>query len=459
MLDKSHRLVVLLLLAAMLILADGRPNPKKDLKELKGLKGSLNKLCEPDRLTVYRVILNTYWNDKTFPKHFPQWRPPAQWSKLVGRSHDKSYVLFRLGQMASEGLKVFAESGRSDTLDAQSQGEGRSEAEFFVDGNHSRVSLISKMVPSPDWFIGVDSFNLCVNGKWLDAITIEVDTVDAGTDNGFTFTSPNWPTEPQGVIHRLTSSYPNHPASSFYYKDIKKLPIMASFQFIKVKEYELSETFHHSEESSANEILKMEHISYVYEEGAGNTFIMKKNASSVNLKKVTTAAKIKPNSSATQRDAEVEEEPAEAEQAQKEEESKNDNLIGPIKQHLKTKAAEIVDDDDGVAAKQNIIDIYTKKRQQKLAGRKLNHRRLNSKKGNHLHKKDVRKIRPPRDCRVGDWSEWTRCSKSCDIGESTRVREVLHHSRRGGRPCPPLTEKKWCGSARSCNRRYFNWSK
>lgn len=85
MLDKSHRLVVLLLLAAMLILADGRPNPKKDLKELKGLKGSLNKLCEPDRLTVYRVILNTYWNDKTFPKHFPQWRPPAQWSKLVGK--------------------------------------------------------------------------------------------------------------------------------------------------------------------------------------------------------------------------------------------------------------------------------------------------------------------------------------------------------------------------------------
>ena len=96
MLDKSHRLVVLLLLAAMLILADGRPNPKKDLKELKGLKGSLNKLCEPDRLTVYRVILNTYWNDKTFPKHFPQWRPPAQWSKLVGKSCSCVSVLLSL---------------------------------------------------------------------------------------------------------------------------------------------------------------------------------------------------------------------------------------------------------------------------------------------------------------------------------------------------------------------------
>lgn len=73
----------------------------------------------------------------------------------AGRSHDKSYILFRLGQRASEGLKVFAEDGRSDALDAQSQGEGgvydefnappitsgegRTEAEFFVDGNHSRV--------------------------------------------------------------------------------------------------------------------------------------------------------------------------------------------------------------------------------------------------------------------------------------------------------------------------------
>ena len=50
---------------------------------------------------------------------------------------------------------MFAEDGRSDTLDAQSQGEGgvydefnappiftgqgKTEAEFFVDGNHSRV--------------------------------------------------------------------------------------------------------------------------------------------------------------------------------------------------------------------------------------------------------------------------------------------------------------------------------
>ncbi|KAK4009361.1 hypothetical protein OUZ56_018478 [Daphnia magna] len=43
------------------------------------------KSCQPDRLTVYRVTLNTFWNHKNFPKHYPQWRPPAQWSKLVDK--------------------------------------------------------------------------------------------------------------------------------------------------------------------------------------------------------------------------------------------------------------------------------------------------------------------------------------------------------------------------------------
>lgn len=76
---------------------------------------------------------------------------------FAGRSHDKSFTLFRLGQRSSQGVKAFAETGRTDLLEEQSQGEGgiydefnappipagvgRTEAEFFVDGNHSRVSF------------------------------------------------------------------------------------------------------------------------------------------------------------------------------------------------------------------------------------------------------------------------------------------------------------------------------
>ncbi|ERL92060.1 hypothetical protein D910_09382 [Dendroctonus ponderosae] len=213
------------------------------------------------------------------------------------KSHDKSFILFRLGMKSSAGVKAFAETGRSDLMEGQSQGDGgvydefnappinigvgRTEAEFFVDGNHSRVSLMSKIVPSPDWFIGIDSFDLCVNGNWLDSITIEVDPIDAGTDNGFTFTAPNWPTEPQGEAYRITAQYPAHPAGSFFYPYLKRLPPIATFQFIKVKrvfslcvlvglrkfphllqvkEYELSEVFHHSEDDRKYDVLKMENL-------------------------------------------------------------------------------------------------------------------------------------------------------------------------------------------------------
>lgn len=78
---------------------------------------------------------------------------------------------------------------------------------------------------------------LCVGGSWMESVTVEMDPLDAGTDNGFTFTAPNWPTEPQGVIYRITSRYPAHPAGSFFYPQSKRLPPIATFQFIKVKPY------------------------------------------------------------------------------------------------------------------------------------------------------------------------------------------------------------------------------
>lgn len=64
-----------------------------------------------------------------------------------------------------------------------------------------------------------------------------MDPLDGGTDNGFTFTAPNWPTDPQGIIYRITSNYPAHPAGSFYYPQNKRLPPIATFQFIKVTLY------------------------------------------------------------------------------------------------------------------------------------------------------------------------------------------------------------------------------
>lgn len=35
-------------------------------------------------LVAYKFVLHTYWTRQIFPKHFPDWKPQAQWSKTFG---------------------------------------------------------------------------------------------------------------------------------------------------------------------------------------------------------------------------------------------------------------------------------------------------------------------------------------------------------------------------------------
>ena len=93
------------------------------------------------------------------------------------------------------------------------------------------------MVPSPDWFTGLDDLDLCQDGEWLDNARIEVSPMDAGTDNGLTFTSPNWATDPRGEVFAITSSFPDHPAASFNYPNLQKLPTIATYSVKKVTIY------------------------------------------------------------------------------------------------------------------------------------------------------------------------------------------------------------------------------
>lgn len=60
-----------------------------------------------------------------------------------------------------------------------------------------------KMIPSPDWFVGIDSLNLCEGGQWKQEVTLDLHPYDAGTDSGFTFSSPNFPTSPQETVTKV----------------------------------------------------------------------------------------------------------------------------------------------------------------------------------------------------------------------------------------------------------------
>lgn len=62
----------------------------------------------------------------------------------------------------------------------------------------------------------------------------QLDLFDADTDNGLTFSAPNWPKESRGRVFRMSSRTPNHPAGSFHYPHLARLPIIASLTLIKV---------------------------------------------------------------------------------------------------------------------------------------------------------------------------------------------------------------------------------
>lgn len=50
--------------------------------------------------------------------------------------------------------------------------------------NMLQLSLVAKLEPSPDWFVGVDSLNLCENGSWKRYQELELWPLDAGTQRG-----------------------------------------------------------------------------------------------------------------------------------------------------------------------------------------------------------------------------------------------------------------------------------
>ena len=92
----------------------------------------------------------------------------------------------------SEGVMMFVEKVDSDTLERETV-------------NHSFLD-ITALVPSPDWLIGLDSLDLCKDEKRVNHVRPGVSPMDAGTDNGLTFTSPNWATEPRGVVTVITNT-------------------------------------------------------------------------------------------------------------------------------------------------------------------------------------------------------------------------------------------------------------
>ncbi|XP_020777667.1 spondin-2a [Boleophthalmus pectinirostris] len=208
--------------------------------------------CTAKGPASYILVFTGHWSPQAFPKQYPLFRPPAQWSKLVAVSHNRHFHLWEEGGLASEGVQNFAEAGVTVEImkgakEARKRrsvaamyrtagipnGIGHSSTELLILPRTPLLSLMVKVIPSPDWFVGVDSLNLCDGSQWKEEMTFDLQPYDAGTDSGFTFSSPNFPTNPPENITRITSQMPNHPANSFYYPRLKDLPPIASIKLTR----------------------------------------------------------------------------------------------------------------------------------------------------------------------------------------------------------------------------------
>lgn len=189
---------------------------------------------------LYRIEFEATWSDSTHPDDFPS---GAHFSPLIGGVHNDSASFWELGDTASPGMEDMAESGRTRTLAAEIREEIPDNALAVVEGvgtrspgsteidtvvvnvEHPLVTLVTMIAPSPDWFAGVTGQSLLdEDGEWVEELRVLLYPLDAGTDSGNTYTSPNQNTSPQEPISSLKGMYPfsDEPVGTYVFKLIGK---------------------------------------------------------------------------------------------------------------------------------------------------------------------------------------------------------------------------------------------
>eukprot|EP00112_Aurelia_sp_Birch-Aquarium-sp1_P015184 Seg3345.1 transcript_id=Seg3345.1/GoldUCD/mRNA.D3Y31 product=Spondin-1 protein_id=Seg3345.1/GoldUCD/D3Y31 len=205
--------------------------------------GAKKTTCCACGTATYRLKFMGKWTRTRHPKHHPG--RLAYFSSLIGASHANDFVLWRIGHYASSGIRKMSEYGSHADLvqeialnGARIRSKiqtkpvdsccGSARASFKVDKYRHLFSAMSRVSPSPDWNVGVDSLDLCDHSKcvWKKKIEVNLEPWDAGTDSGITFVSPNRETIPQELIHYITKRRNLHAGSSLH-MGANKVPALA----------------------------------------------------------------------------------------------------------------------------------------------------------------------------------------------------------------------------------------
>lgn len=169
----------------------------------------------------YEATFYSTWSEETHPVNFPA--GSAHWSPLIGATHNATVSYWAPGELASQGIELMAETGRRETLASEiaatlnagaievvrggqitSTPNRSATAIFNPDAEHSLVTLVSMVAPSPDWFVGVHGIDLIQNDRWAKEIVVELYPYDAGSDDGASFVSFDIEPSQHQPIRRLT---------------------------------------------------------------------------------------------------------------------------------------------------------------------------------------------------------------------------------------------------------------
>ncbi|XP_068632955.1 spondin-1-like [Battus philenor] len=192
----------------------------EDRRNVLDMQPTKNDNCNATEDARYLLTFEGMWSYNTHPKMYPDSEDLARFSDVVGASHNSKINVFKYNSEASEGLKRLAEQGNTTQLEIEIMKQlGRNvrtiikavaplktntqtTSMFRVTRDHHLVSLVTALIPSPDWFLGVSNMELCDvrTGTWANNLTLNLYPMDAGTDSGKKFDSSNDETMPPQPI-------------------------------------------------------------------------------------------------------------------------------------------------------------------------------------------------------------------------------------------------------------------
>ena len=237
----------------------------EDLNELQPLGDLLNersatipfeggrqffRVREAQNSATFEVTIQSAWSSLVFAT-VPD---NQQFGQVIGASHEAGFPLWEEGGFASAAFEQLVEGGEGSALisevnNAIAAGEansliqeegitaelGSTTFEITIDQTSPNLSLVSALLPSPDWFVGVSGLSLLdESGAFVSELEVDLEVYDAGTDSGFSFNGPNFDSVPRETISLLGDN-PNF-LPSFFAGFGTEIPGVASLTLRRISE-------------------------------------------------------------------------------------------------------------------------------------------------------------------------------------------------------------------------------